>query len=227
MFKTETHLHTAPVSHCGKLSPEEMIDQYHTAGYTTVFVTDHLAEAHFDLLGKDLCWQQKTELLYNAYLTAKAHGEKYGMHVLFSPELTLQGNDFLLYGLDKSFLNLREDIFQMSIADFYQHAKKHGITIIQAHPYRNGVCTPQLDYIDGIEVINGNPRQNNFNEKAFALAKQQQLPMSVGSDAHRYEDIGCTAMVSQEPITTVEQYLLWLKNGKFQLIQNGELIQLT
>ena len=226
MFKTETHLHTAPVSNCGRLSPEEMIDQYHEVGYTTVFISDHFANHHFNLLGDGLSWEQKTDMLYNAYLKAKAHGEKYGMHVLFSPELSLQGNHFLLYGVDKAFLNLRDDIFDMSLKDFYHHAKAYGITIIQAHPYRDGVCTPQVEFIDGIEAINSNPRHENFDTQCFELAAKYQLPMSAGSDAHRYEDVAGSAMVSQEPITSAEQYVSLLKERKLQLMRHEEIVSL-
>ena len=52
MYKTETHLHTAPVSSCGKISPEDMIRRYAENGYTTVFISDHFAPYHFDTLGK-------------------------------------------------------------------------------------------------------------------------------------------------------------------------------
>ncbi len=224
MFKTETHLHTKPVSACGHLSPKEMIDLYHEAGYTTVFVSDHFAKYHFDKLGENLSWQEKTDMLYNAYLEAKACGEEYGMNVLFSPELSLHGNHYLLYGANKEFLNLCEDIFEMSMEEFHRHAKEHGITVIQAHPYRDEVCFPTPDFIDGIEAVNTNPRHDNFDEKCFELAKKYNFPISAGSDAHRCEDVAGAAVLSESPITSTEQYITLLKGGKLKLMKKGEIL---
>jgi len=124
MFKTETHLHTFPVSSCSRKSPEEMIRLYHEAGYTTVFVSDHFAKYHFDRLpnNENLSWREKTAMIMEAYETAKAVGESLGMHVLFSPELSLDGNHYLLYGADKAFMDLREDLFTLKIAEFRRMA---------------------------------------------------------------------------------------------------------
>ena len=220
MFKTETHLHTRPVSFCAYFSPEEMIRFYKEAGYHTVFVSDHFAANHFARLG-ELSWQEKTALLYGSYLRAKAEGEKLGMNVLFSPELTLCGNHYLLYHADLEFLNSREDFFSLTMEEFYRHAKAHGIFIVQAHPYRDGKCKPTPEYVDGFEVINTNPRHENHDEKAKALAESCSLPITAGSDAHREEDIGKAAMLSQEEIKTTEQYIELLQEGALTLMANG------
>ncbi len=222
MFKIETHLHTKPVSSCGRFTPQEMIALYHEAGYDTVFVSDHFARHHFDKLGKDLTFSQKVDMLYAAYEQAKATGEACGMHVLFSPELSLAGNHYLLYNTDIAFLKSREDVFDMTLPDFYAHAKAHDVTIVQAHPYRDGKCFPTPDYVDGVEVINTNPRHENFEDKAIALAKEHGLPMSAGSDAHRLEDIGLAAMLSPYEIKTTADYLNLLNSGEAKLVKRGE-----
>lgn len=224
MFKTETHLHTFPVSSCSRLTPEEIIRLYHEAGYTTVFVSDHFAKYHFDRLpgAENLSWKEKTSMICDAYKTAKEIGESLGMHVLFSPELSVAGNHYLLYGVDKAFLDLREDIFTLEIAEFREIAKAHGITMIEAHPYRDDKYFPTPEYVDGIEVINANPRHENYDDKAFELAKQYNLPMTAGSDAHKPEDIGLAAMLSEEPIVSAEQYLSLLNQGKLRLWRKGE-----
>ena len=48
MFRTETHLHTAETSPCGRVSAVELIRQYYDAGYKTVFVSDHFYEKYFE-----------------------------------------------------------------------------------------------------------------------------------------------------------------------------------
>ena len=223
MYKIETHLHTKPVSACAHFEPEEMIRFYHNAGYKTVFISDHFSKYHFDKLG-ELSWEQKVGLMYNSFLRAKAEGEKFGMNVLFSPEFSLKENHYLLYNVDLAFLNVRDDYFSMTLEEFCHYARQWGVTIIQAHPFRDGVCTPQPEYVDGFEVINGNLRHKNFDEKAFEVAEKYKLLRSAGSDAHKTEDIATTAVVSPYEIKTTAEYLTLLKSGKAQLMKHGEIV---
>ncbi len=224
MYKIETHLHTKPVSNCAYYEPEEMIRFYKKAGYNTVFVSDHLAKYHFDKLGEDLSWEQKVDLLYDSYLRAQAEGEKLEITVLFSPELTLQENHYLLYHVTPEFLKSHEDLFTMTLEEFYHCAKANQITIIQAHPYRDGKCTPQPAYVDGFEVINSHPRHENFDEKVFALLKEHPGLASAGSDAHRTEDVAGAAVLSPYEIKTTDEYLALLRSGRAKLMKHGEII---
>ena len=224
MFKTETHSHTSPASSCSHLTPREMVELYHEAGYTTLFISDHLSNYQFNKYDEQLTFAQKIDLFYQGYLDAKPIGEQYGMHILFSPELGIDGNHFILYNATIEFLKEQEDLFTLSIGEFRRRAEPQGITIIQAHPYRNGKYTPKPEYVDGVEVFNGNPRAENFNEKALELAKQYHLPMTVGSDAHRLEDIGGTAVLTEQPITSADEYLALLKAGKLTLMAHGKIL---
>lgn len=224
MFKTETHSHTNPASFCSHLTPREMVELYHKAGYTTLFISDHLSNYQFNKYDEQLTFAQKVDFFYQGYLEAKAIGEQYGMYVLFSPELGVDGNHFMLYNADLAFIKKQEDLFSLTIGEFRRRAQAQGITLVQAHPYRNGKYTPKPDFVDGIEVFNGNPRAENFNEKALELAKQYHLPMTVGSDAHRLEDIAATAVLTEQPITSVDEYLALLKAGKLQLMAHGKIL---
>ena len=60
MFRTETHLHTAETSPCGKVSAAEMVKRYYDAGYKTLFITDHFYTKYFETLG-NLSWEEKIE----------------------------------------------------------------------------------------------------------------------------------------------------------------------
>lgn len=225
MYKIETHLHTAPVSSCGKIPPEEMIRRYVKEGYTTVFVSDHFAPYHFDRLNADT-WEGKVDMLCDAYERAVAEGEKHSMTVLFSPELSLGGNHYLLYGVDRDFLKEHIEFFTLRHDEMYALVKNHGGYVIQAHPFRDGKCYPTPECADGFEVLNLNPRHENFDEKCIELARETKKPMSAGSDAHREEDIARAAMLSEEPIVSWEQYIELLFGGKLQLFGNGEVVRL-
>ena len=222
MFKTEAHLHTYPVSSCSKLSPVEQVRLFKEAGYDTVFVSDHFSPHHFKKLGADLTFAEKVDKLCDAYLEAKAEGDRIGLTVLFSVELSFHKNHYLLYGVTREFLKLREDIFDIDIGELYAHLKAHGITIIQAHSHRarSEDCVPQPDYVDGFE-LNFCRRKENNNEKTLVLAKEYDMPLTVGSDCHRPEDVGVSATLSEEKIESVEQYLDLVRSRKLIFAVGG------
>lgn len=220
MFKTEAHLHTYPVSSCAKLTPVEQVRLFKEAGYDTIIVSDHFSPHHFKKLGEDLTFAQKVDKLCDAYLEAKDEGDKIGLTVLFSVELSFHKNHYLLYGVTREFLKLREDIFDIDIDELYAHLKAHGVTIIQAHSHRAEKCVPHPHHVDGFE-INCCLRKDNYNERTMQVAKEYGLPLTIGSDCHRPEDVGVSATLSEEKIESIEQYLELMRTGKLILSIGG------
>jgi hypothetical protein len=117
-------------------------------------------------------------------------------------------------------LKLREDIFDIDIDELYAHLKAHGVTIIQAHSHRAEKCVPHPHHVDGFE-INCCLRKDNYNERTMQVAKEYGLPLTIGSDCHRPEDVGVSATLSEEKITSVEQYLELMRTGKLILSIGG------
>ena len=222
MYKTEAHLHTYPVSSCAQLTPVEQVRLFKEAGYDTVIVSDHFSSHHFKKLGEHLTFAEKVDKLCDAYLEAKAEGDRIGLTVLFSVELSFHKNHYLLYGVTREFLKLREDIFDIDIDELYAHLKAHGITIIQAHSHRAEKCVPHPHHVDGFE-INFNLRKDNYNERTVKVAKEYDLPLTIGSDAHRPEDVGISATLSEEKIESIEQYLRLVFERKLILSVGTEL----
>lgn len=224
MYKIETHLHTKPVSTCSFLTPTEMIGLYADAGYNTVFVSDHLDPGYFAALCPDGSWERYIGLFFDAYGEAKAAGETHGMTVLFSPEISLGRDHFLLYGADREKLLARPRLFDASPEELYAYAKSFGGYVVQAHPYRDGICVPHPDAVDGFEVVNANPRHENFDERAIALAREHGKWMTAGSDAHRPGDVAGAAVLAETPVTCTEDYIRLLKSGKAKLMRRGEIV---
>ena len=224
MFKTETHLHTAEASPCSHIGAAEMVRLYAEAGYKTVFISDHLLRRYFDKLG-DLSWKEKTAAFFHAYELARAAGERYGINVLRSAEVCLDcsKNHYLIYGFDDAFIAEREDLFELSLKEFCDYAHAHGVTVVQAHPYRDDKTTPDLDCIDALEVHNPNPRHENYTDRAIAYAKEHGLAMTCGSDAHRPEDIARGGVATDFEIKTTADYINALMQGKLTLIGREEL----
>lgn len=220
MFKTEAHIHTYPVSSCAKLTPVEQVRLFKEAGYDTIIISDHFSPHHFKKLGEDKTFAEKVDMLCDSYLEAKAEGDRIGLTVLFSVELSFHKNHYLLYGVTREFLKLREDIFDIEIEELYEHLKAHGITIIQAHAHRDGKCTPQPDYVDGFE-INFNLRKENHNELTVRVAQEHGKPLAIGSDVHSPYAVGVSATLSEEKIESIEQYLDLMFAGKLILAVGG------
>ena len=216
MFKTEAHIHTRPVSSCGKLTPVEQVRLFKAAGYDTIIISDHFSAGHFKKMGEDLTFEQCVDKLCDAYLEAKAEGDKVGLTVLFSVELSFHKNHYLLYGVTREMLKLREDIFDIDIDELYAHLKAHGVTIVQAHSHRAGKCIPHPHHVDGFE-INCCLRKENYNEKTMQVAKEYGKPLTIGSDCHRPEDVGVSATLTEEKIDSIEKYLELMRAGKLIL----------
>ena len=218
MFLTETHMHTSEISHCGHIRADEMVRLYKEAGYNTVCVTDHFMYNFFIRLG-DIPWEEKTAIFLSGYYKAKKTGDDLGVNVILAPEFHLKDspNDFVVYGITKAFLDAHPELPDMTIEEFYPLAKANGLFIIQAHPYRDDVCYPTPDYVDGVEVYNSNPRHLDYSEKTAELAKKHALYVTAGSDAHQMCDIGLAGLISDEEIKTGEQLVELIKSGKARI----------
>ena len=97
--------------------------------------------------------------------------------------------------------------------------RENNIFIVQAHPYRDGKNYPTPNFVDGIEVYNSNPRHEDYNEKAEALAKEYNLYSVGGSDAHRDKDIAKSGIKTQKEIKTIQDFITAVKNGDAEIIR--------
>ena len=221
MFKTETHLHVAEISPCSKFKAPEMVKMYYDKGYKTIIISDHFEKRYFDSLG-DISWEDKITIFLSGYFKAKEAAKEYGINVILSAEFTILSNDvhnhYLAYGITREFLNKYPKIYDLSIEEFYKIAKENNILVVQAHPYRDEYCFPTADFVDGIEVYNSNPRHNDYNDKAKALASEKGFYMTAGSDAHRLEDVGNSGILTETEIKTIDEFIDVIKSGNFDII---------
>ena len=218
MYLTETHLHTYPTSGCSKFSPREAVERYRAAGYHTLFITDHFSKRFgFDT---ELSWEGKLDLFFAGYEEAKTIGEAFGMCILPSMELTLKTsrNDYLLYGVTKTFFLDKPHVFEMTPQEVYTIAREAEIFVVQAHPMRDQKCVPTPDAADAFEAVNTNPRHENFDAEVTAIAKAHGLFITSGSDAHRPEDVARGGIMTEQPIHSVADYINALKTGACQMI---------
>ena len=109
----------------------------------------------------------------------------------------------------------------MSAREFY--AKFHDqVLIIHAHPYRDGNTTVFEDAIHGSEIINGNPRHENGNEKALEMCRRPpEFYRLAGSDIHQAGDEATGGFCLPERVHDSFAYQHMIETMQFQLWSPG------
>lgn len=185
-YKYETHLHTSEASACGSVSGVMQARYYKNLGYTGIFVTDHFFNGNC-AINKGLSWKERVNLFCLGYENAKKEGDKIGLDVFFGWEAYYDGQEFLIYGLNKDWLLEHENVDLWSVKQQYECIKRDGGMVIQAHPYRMRWYIKEVrlypDYVDGVEGIN-NSNEEEHNFKAIAYAKEHGFFMTEGTDCH-------------------------------------------
>jgi len=194
-FKYEMHLHTSEVSPCARVSAREIPKLYLDKGYDVIVVTDHFAPYFFENR-KYQKWEDAVDAYLRGYYIAANEGLKCGIRVLLGMEITFSGSpeDYLVYGIDESFLKKYPHLYRKNIKSFRKIARKHNLFVVQAHPCRHYIKKVAIGYIDGLEAINGRDNLES-NEKAGKLADEHKLIKIAGSDFHTLDDLAGAATV--------------------------------
>ena len=219
-YKTELHAHTCEVSPCADLTVAEVTERYIAAGYTTLVLTNHYCDYVIDNAGET--WEEKIEHYLSAYHAMKDYaGDR--LNILLGCELrfTENFNDYLVFGMTEAFLREYPDLHKMTLKSFSALSRKMGFLLIQAHPFRNRMTVMPPKYLDGIEVFNGHPGHDSRNQLADALARRYGLLRTSGSDFHHVSSVESGGILTDAPVTTMEQLVETLRSGNCELICSG------
>ena len=164
---------------------------YKEAGYTGIIITDHFFRGN-TCIRKDLPWEERIDLFCKGYENAKARGDEIGIDVFFGWEETFEGQDFLIYGLDKNWMKAHPEMEYWTIREQFEAVNQAGGMVIHAHPFRDRPYIPKIrlfpDHVHGVEIFNaGNFEEEN--EEAYMYAKKYNLPVTAGSDSHHHNII--------------------------------------
>lgn len=219
-YKTELHLHTSPASPCADLTPREVADRYISYGYTTVVLTNHYSASVNDCTGER--WEDRVAYYLRDYHELKEYANG-RLNVLLGCELRFpqNSNDYLVYGLTEDFLREHPDLYTMNVRTFSEFARANGLLLIQAHPFRNGMVITRPEYLDGVEVFNGHSNHHSRNNIALAWAKQYQLIPTSGTDFHHPYHFGTGGILTDAPITSMDQLLKTLREREYTLLCTG------
>lgn len=218
MYKYETHLHTAEGSACAATPAVDMVKAHKDAGYDGIFITDHFFNGN-SAIPRELPWADRIELYCKGYERALEAGSKVGMAVFFGVEFTVQGADFLLYGIDKKWLLEHE--FYLTVGDeraLFRLVHEDGGFIVHAHPFRDYPYIPHISLyphdVDAVEWINASHgKESVFNDRARQYAEMFGLTVTGGSDTHSADRMHGGGIFVPERINCPDDYLRQLRNG--------------
>jgi predicted metal-dependent phosphoesterase TrpH len=215
----DMHVHTSEVSPCAKVLANEVVTQYVQAGYDAIVITDHFNDYVVEGFKGDS--KQRVDRFLEGYEKAYLEGLKQGLKVFLGIEccLTSGMEDYLLYGVDRNFLYAHPKLYTYTQKQLYTLCKDRGILLYQAHPFRS-YCKPQNpDYLDGVEIFNGNPRHDSKNEltKAFAQ-KYPHLKWVSGSDFHQLGDCGIGGIKVNATISNEKELVQALQKKEIEIV---------
>lgn len=228
MLLFELHQHTAPCSACAKDPPEEIVRGLHRAGFSGVVLTDHFYHGNTGI-DRTLPWEAFVRAYEEAFLKARAEGDRLGVEVLFGVEEVVDwGKEVLIYGLTPAFLYDHPEWREFPVGEEYLAHISHcvhaaGGLVYQAHPHRARpyVVKPELPlprrYLDGLEVFNA-CNEPIENDQARRLARATHLPLICGSDAHTgVFPSGRSGIAVEKPISTESALKDILSSGAYRL----------
>ena len=215
----DTHIHTIETSPCGKIPAAETVDYYSAHGYTGLVITDHLHPEFLARADEDHDWDHVVDLYTAGYRAAKKRGDEIGFDVIFGSEMrfTDNDNDYLVYDIDENWLRAHPYVICQSAREFFE--KYHNeVLVMHAHPYRDGNQTVFEDAVHGIEMINTNPRHNNWTDRAVPLCRRHpEYFIQAGSDMHRVSDRCLAGIITDHRIKNSHEYAELIRSRSYDL----------
>jgi predicted metal-dependent phosphoesterase TrpH len=182
--------------------------------YAGLCVTNHFGGR------KEQPWNERVELLYNAYKEALDEGESLSVDVFFGWEYSCShAQDYLTYGLDERWLYAHPEIQDMTTCEYLDFARSSGGLIVHAHPFREdkiGTISLRPHHVDAVEVINTG-RPDEVNRLAAQYAENYNLPRFAGSDTHSANKEKFAGICFSKRIAGIHDMIARFKNGEGEL----------
>ena len=188
----ETHLHTSEGSACGVSGGREYVKRYIDLGYTGIIITDHFIRGNC-AVNLGFSWEKWVHRFCRGYEEAREEGARRGLDVFFGWEETFNGDDYLVYGLDKEWLLKHPEVASWSRKQQFEEARRHGGCVVQAHPFRQHSHIRSIllstGCVDAVEAANAGNDDSSFDALAWVYAQRLGLPVTAGSDIHYASDV--------------------------------------
>ena len=221
MYKYEMHVHTCPCSGAGG-DIRGHIDTLIKNGFSGMVVTNHFyyGDTRID---RKLPWVEFVEAYKQDYLYGLEYAKTVDFDLLFGLEEHVgYGKEILIYGVTPELFASHPELKCASAEAYAEVVHAVGGLVYQAHPYRDRyyITDPGpvdcLSLLDGIEVYNA-ANEQDWNDKASALAEKLSLSVIAGSDGHSTASAGKAGIIVKERIRTGEDLVRILKSGDYEL----------
>lgn len=224
VYKYQLHCHTTPCSHCGRITPYDLVHSLRDGGYSGAVITNHFYNGNTGI-DTGLTWNKFVSHYEKDYLECKRFAEPFGIDIFFGIEEHVgNGREILCYGLSPEILYLHPELKESSIELWYKTLSPLGVLIIQAHPFRqrnyiSHACVLPTEFIDGIEVFNyGNLADENEKAEKFSY-ENQGLILTSGADAHLSHVLSHAGIITDIKLDSAEKLYNTLKKGNYSLIK--------
>lgn len=215
----ETHCHTSESSACASASGDEQARFYKSRGFTGMIVSDHFLNGN-TTAPRDIPWEQRVDIMCKGYENAKATGDRIGIAVFFGWEYTVNGSDFLTYGLDKQWLIRHPEVMDLHPNDYFDLVHADGGYISHAHPFREDWYIDMIRLFprkcDAVEIINS-CRKPFENDMAKTYADSYGLPYTAGSDNHHANQARLSGISTDETIRDITHFIEVLRSGNYEI----------
>ena len=225
-MKIDLHTHCLPVSRCAHHQPEDLPAMFASAGIGAIVLTNHCYPGHCEPLGDTP--EQQAEAYVDVFRRCQKAGDAIGFRVFFGAEIKLINEpnrpEFLLYGLSVDDFLSSYPLWPLSQKALFDYCHQHDILMVQAHPFRQeqGYSPADMRYVHGVEIYNPHPSFPFRYEEALALADQNHLCKTAGSDFHVVSQAGNAGLIV--PDTIADQFALrdYLRNNSVTVFdRNG------
>ena len=205
----ETHMHTCLASACGRSTGKEHARFYKEAGYTGIIMTDHFFGGN-TAINRELPWKERIDLFWRGYEDAKEEGDRIGLDVFFGLEQNYAGDEYLLYGLTKEYMEEHPEMEHWTRRQQLEEVHRAGGCVIQAHPFRIRGYMERIrvgtSFCDGIEAANcGNEPLDDA--RAYRMGRAMNLVMTAGSDNHCSPIPVPFGVELEKRLTSIEDYV--------------------
>jgi len=144
---------------------------------------------------------------------AKELSDQTGIQVIVGVEIYTLDGDLLCFGIDEM------PAERLSAQETIDFVLERGGACIAAHPYRHnrrGLEDVMFSVtgLTAIEGYNGRTKAED-NMRAVSVAKQLNIPVTGGSDAHTVAELGGYVTIFEDVIKDEKTFINALKSGKF------------
>ena len=215
----ETHMHTAQGSACSDTPGRDYIQRYIDMGYDGIIITDHFFRGNCRV-ERELPWPEFVKRYCSGYEEALDEGLRRGLKVFFGWEETYEGDDYLVYGLDKQWLLEHPEVTRWSRAEQFEQVHRYGGCVVQAHPFRAAWYISQIHLAprlaDAVEGYNcGN--KPDWNLLGLRYARLSGLPVTAGSDNHHADKMcreNLAGVAFDSPLESIHDYVRAILEGR-------------